>query len=434
MGGSSAPTPLYPVYQAMWGFSPITLTVAFAVYALALLAALLTVGALSDHLGRRPVLLAALLVEVVAMVVFAVADSATALIAARVVQGLATGAALGSLGAYLIELEPRNRPGLGTVINSAGPILGLAVGAVASSIIITIAPGSIHAVYVVILGLLVLQIVGTAITPETVRPAPGALASLRPRVHLPQSARRAAMWVLPAAVSTWALGGLILSLGPIVVRSMAGSGSAMLGGLIVAALAGTGGVAVLLVGSWAPRRLLTLGMVTLLIGMATTMIAVGVGSLPLYFAATVVAGVGFGAGFLGVLRTLMPLAAAHERAGLLSAIYVVSYLAMSVPAVVAGRLVTVVGLNSTLLGYAAAIMVLVVFVLAGLLRTPRSAADRGLSSDKIRRSTPNHVPAPRRADTGSADINIRDGTDAIELRPLGRGPMDTDRITAPGTE
>ncbi|WFR74161.1 MFS transporter [Prescottella defluvii] len=294
MGGSSAPTPLYPVYQAMWGFSPIILTVAFAVYALALLAALLTVGSLSDHLGRRPVLLAALLLEVVTMVVFAAADSATALIAARIVQGLATGAALGALGAYLIELEPRNRPGLGTVINSAGPILGLAVGAVASSIVITFAPGSIHAIYVVILGLLVIQILGTALSPETVRPAPGALASLRPRVHLPQSARRAAIWVLPAAVSTWALGGLILSLGPIVVQSMAGSGSTMLGGLIVAALTGTGGVAVLLVGSWAPRRLLTLGMVTLLASMATTMVAVGVGSLPLYFVATVIAGVGFG--------------------------------------------------------------------------------------------------------------------------------------------
>ena len=54
LAGSSAPTPLYAVYAAKWGFSPITTTVVFGVYALAVLAALLTVGSLSDHVGRRP--------------------------------------------------------------------------------------------------------------------------------------------------------------------------------------------------------------------------------------------------------------------------------------------------------------------------------------------------------------------------------------------
>ena len=55
---SSTPSPLYAVYAAQWHFSSITLTAIFGVYALALLAALLTTGRLSDHLGRRPVVLA----------------------------------------------------------------------------------------------------------------------------------------------------------------------------------------------------------------------------------------------------------------------------------------------------------------------------------------------------------------------------------------
>ena len=57
---SSAPSPLYVIYQAEWDFSALTLTAVFAVYAVALLSALLVAGSLSDHLGRRPVLLAAL--------------------------------------------------------------------------------------------------------------------------------------------------------------------------------------------------------------------------------------------------------------------------------------------------------------------------------------------------------------------------------------
>src|SRR6266700_3516880 len=94
LAGSSAPTPLYPVYQAEWGFSPITVTVVFGVYAIAVLAALLTVGSLSDHVGRRPVLIAATALQAVTMLVFARAGGVGSLVVARVIQGLSTGAAV----------------------------------------------------------------------------------------------------------------------------------------------------------------------------------------------------------------------------------------------------------------------------------------------------------------------------------------------------
>src|SRR3979490_1188684 len=66
---SSAPKPLYSIYQAQWGFSPITVTVIFGIYAISVLAALLFVGRLSDHLGRRPVLIAATAAQTAAMVI-----------------------------------------------------------------------------------------------------------------------------------------------------------------------------------------------------------------------------------------------------------------------------------------------------------------------------------------------------------------------------
>src|SRR3954447_16884257 len=91
LAASSAPTPLYAIYQAEWGFTPITTTVVFGVYALAVLIALLTLGRVSDHVGRRPVLLAAIGGQIVAMLVFATATGVAELMAARVVQGLATG-------------------------------------------------------------------------------------------------------------------------------------------------------------------------------------------------------------------------------------------------------------------------------------------------------------------------------------------------------
>ena len=95
LAGSSAPTPLYPLYQSMWGFSPVMLTVVFGSYALAVLAALLVAGRLSDHLGRRPVLIVAALGQALVMLLFAVAGSVTGLLVARVIQGVTTGAAIG---------------------------------------------------------------------------------------------------------------------------------------------------------------------------------------------------------------------------------------------------------------------------------------------------------------------------------------------------
>src|SRR5271154_5748051 len=86
----AAPTPLYHEYQEHFGLTPFTITIIFAAYVLSLLFALLTVGSLSDYIGRRPAILAALALNVVAMVLFMRADSAAALIAARVVQGFAT--------------------------------------------------------------------------------------------------------------------------------------------------------------------------------------------------------------------------------------------------------------------------------------------------------------------------------------------------------
>src|SRR5438094_5877783 len=98
LASSAAPTPLYAIYQAQWHFTPITTTVVFGVYALAVLASLLTLGKLSDHVGRRPVLLTALAVHAGSLVIFATATGVPALLGARVVQGLSTGAALGAIG------------------------------------------------------------------------------------------------------------------------------------------------------------------------------------------------------------------------------------------------------------------------------------------------------------------------------------------------
>ena len=110
LAASGVPSPLYRVYQEEFGFSSGVLTTIFGIYSFALLASLLVVGGLSDHVGRRPVLIAAFVLEAAAMVLFLFADGVGWLLAARVVQGLATGALTSTLGAALLDLQHRDRP------------------------------------------------------------------------------------------------------------------------------------------------------------------------------------------------------------------------------------------------------------------------------------------------------------------------------------
>ncbi|MBS1883812.1 MAG: MFS transporter, partial [Actinobacteria bacterium] len=144
---AGAPSPLYVVYEARWDFSAITLTIVFAVYALALLVALLTTGSLSDHLGRRPVLAAGLGVQIVAIAAFIAADGVAMLYLARILQGLGTGLATGAISAWLLDLQPRERPGLGSVVAGIAPMVGLAAGALVSGLLVQYAPEPLRLVY-----------------------------------------------------------------------------------------------------------------------------------------------------------------------------------------------------------------------------------------------------------------------------------------------
>jgi len=342
-GASSAPTPLYRLYQEVWGFSSGMLTVVFGVYAFSLLLALLTTGSLSDHIGRRPVIVGGLALEIVAMLIFADADSVRMLILARVLQGFATGAATSALGAAILDAS-RTR---GPLVNTLSPLLGMGVGALGTSLLVQYAPAPMRLVYFLMLAVFLLQAVGVWLLPETVSSRPGTLASLVPRVRVPQAARAAMLRIAPVNVAVWALGGFYLSLGPTLARAVTGTDAVTTGGWVVFALTCGGFVAVLLLRALSTPRLLVTGALVLAAGLLVTLTGAHAGNAGLFFVGTILAGMGFGSAFQGALRSVLPLAKAHERAGLMAAFYVLSYLAFSVPAIIAGTMAHVVGLRLT---------------------------------------------------------------------------------------
>ena len=366
LASSAAPTPLYAVYQAQWHFTPITTTVVFGAYAIAVLAGLLTLGKLSDHVGRRPVLLTAIAVHATSLVIFATAAGVPALLSARVVQGLSTGAALGAIGAAMLDMDRD----LGTFANAVAPGMGTATGAILSALAIRFLPDPTHLIYLALIGVLAAQAIAITAMRETVSRAPGALASLRPEITLPRALRAPVLTAVPVLVAVWALAGLYGALGPALVHALTGSGDVVLGGLSLFVLAASAVVAIIAARRAAARTVMLLGVLALITGVAVTVMAVSLGSAAVFFAGSAIAGAGFGCGFQGSIRTVVPLAAAHERAGVVSLLYVVSYLGLGVPAVLAGfGVVHGGGLIATARYYGAAVIALAALALFGLLKS-----------------------------------------------------------------
>ena len=335
LASSSAPTPLYALYQAQWGLSPITVTIIFGIYAISVLTALLFVGRLSDHLGRRPVLIAATVAQTATMVIFATVSGVGDLLLARIIQGLATGAAVAAVGAGMIDLNKER----GATANAIAPAFGTATGGMLSGFLVQYLPAPTHLVYVVLGVIFVLQGIGVTLMADTIAPARGALASLKPQLNLPAAARGPLLLALPVLVASWALAGFYASLGPMLVRDMLGVGSALLGGLALFVLAASGGVAVLVLQHREPRAMMTFGASMLAAGVGVAVWSLPHHAIAVFFAGTSIAGIGFGTGFQGAVRSIVPFAAPHERAGVLAIVFVISYLSLGVPAIAAGALV-----------------------------------------------------------------------------------------------
>lgn len=357
---AAAPSPLFLVYREEWGFPVWMLTLAFAVYAIALLGALLTFGRLSDHIGRRPVLVGALVLECLGMTLFLTAGGIWTVVLARVVQGIATGAATSALSAAISDTASPGKSGLAALLSSVAPLSGLAVGAVFSGIA-SDGDDPIRLVFVVFLVLFVLALGAVSVSPESVTARRGGLRSLVPRVAVPPAARAAFVREVPVSAAVWVAGGFSLAVVGEVLREALSVRSGAVEGAFIAGVSACGAIAALTARNVSPRRNAAFGSALIACGMPIVLVGMDRGSLMVIGIGTVCSGIGFGLGYLGGVGLLAPLAAPHERSELFSALYVVNYLAFGIPAVIAGALIDIVGLLPTVNGYG------VVVVIAGAI-------------------------------------------------------------------
>jgi len=371
---NTAASPLYRIYQAEFGFSAITLTLLFSVYIAVLLLTLLVLGSVSDYVGRRRVMLAGVVSGAIACGLFLLAHGVGLLFGARALQGVAVGLIAGAASAALLDLRPHSSAT--PVVSSAAPTGGQALGAIGASVLAQYAVAPTRLIWWLLLAAFITSAVAVLAMPEPGELRPGVVSSLRPEVSVPPATRGAFAVAMPALVGMWALAGLFLSLGPSLAAQLMHSKNLIWGGLLIFLLTGLGATASGVLSKHNPFGVMLGGCLALIAGALVTFAAIETGTAAALFVGAAVAGVGLGPAFMGAYRSTVALAPPDDRAGLITAIYIVGYLSTGIPAVIGGIATSAYGLHETALVYSVAVAVLA--ACAATLLAHRMATGRAL--------------------------------------------------------
>ena len=398
MLGGTLPVPLYVLYEKQMGFGPLGVTVVFAAYVVGTLFALVALGDLSDHIGRKNVLAIAVACAAASTTLFLVASGIGVLVAARVVSGVAAGFATGTATAALAELQPRGDHRAAAVVASGSNMTGLGLGPLAAGLFAEYVVMPTRSVFWAYLGLCALAAVALAAIPETVA-NPDGIISPRPQIGVPPRLRVVMLGAGLGIFAAFSVLGLFSSLVPTFLHGILGVHNLALIGaasfliFIIAAISQA-------VSARLPsRRSVSTGLPLLLVCLAALEAALFGKALWLFVVATIAGGIAVGFIFRGGLSELSRLAEPRHRAAVVSAFFVAAYLGLGLPSVLIGLISLQVGpvdASAYVSGLAAAI-VAVAFVM--VLRTfgPAQPAGR-LNERKTTRMT--DVPQPAAEKTG----------------------------------
>ena len=258
MALGTVPSPLYGLYRARDHFSLFMITVAFAVYAVGVIAALLLAGHLSDLYGRRRLLLPAVGISIVSAIVFLASKSLAGLLVGRFINGISIGIVASTATAYLAELHAIGRPQAtarkAQLTASAVNIGGLAVGALVAGLLAQWVAHPLTVPYLVFLARFCSARSGSRSLRRRARPRNRSRRYRPQRLSIPQAERGR---YFAAALSTFvafAANGLFAGLAGLFLAVTLHHPSLALAGAVVCAMFGAGVAAQFLTVTWSVTR------------------------------------------------------------------------------------------------------------------------------------------------------------------------------------
>jgi hypothetical protein len=372
MAYSTVPTPLWGLYQQRDGFSTFAITIAFAAYALGVVATLFLVGHLGDSLGRRRLLLPAVGLQIASALIFIAWPELPGLVAARVVSGLGVGMLTATITAHILDLHLSSRPGRGAfrgqIVAGMANIGGFGVGALVSGVLSESFRSPLVTPYVIFLCLLVAAFIGLAVVPETAT-VPEVRPVYRPqRISLPKSARFQYLLAAGLAFAGFSILGLFTSLAPGFLAGELGISSRATAGVVVFVTFTVAAASQFVVEPLSLRAQLTLGSFCLVAGLVLlTIVVATLGGLMLFVVGGILCGAGAGPLFKSAMGIAVSLSDATNRGELLAGMFLIGYVGLTVPVVGIGVATRTVSLSTALDGFAVLIVTITLVSTSTLL-------------------------------------------------------------------
>ena len=361
---STAPSPLYEVYQARWHFSSAMLTAVFAVYAGPVMLTLALFGALSDTIGRRRMAFVAISTILIALVTLALARNVWWVFGARALQGFGVGIGATTLTAAVVD-GGRSETAAAASVATVASNIGVAVGALGAGLFLVYAPDPATTLFAVLAAIFFLSLNVVRLLPDSRKAASTPRRLLGFRIGVPDRSRLA-FWLYSAVLFvTWSVGGLYLSLGPSIAALDSPSTSHLVGAATVAILGFVGAIVTAAFHRWSDHLQIATGAPALMAGLLVVLWSCVVRSEELFLFGSIVLSCGWGLLNIGSFRGLVGLSNWTNRAAVLSSVYLMSYFAFSVPSMIAGVATDHFGLRQTTIvfGLAGACVTLVVSII-----------------------------------------------------------------------
>ena len=336
--GATLPSPLYVIYRDELHFSQVMLTLVYAVYFAGAMATAFFLGRISDEIGRRVAIFAAVAISIGAALVFIFADSLEMLFVGRLLSGLALPLASGAGTAWIVELcEDRCT----AASLSAGAILaGLGLGALISGLLAEYSNEPLVFPFVALVSLALAAAVIVWLLPETVkhRTRRWSAMALRPRIGVPRGIIGAFIAPAVTVFASFALLGFYSALAPSLLQRSLGMESHAVGGAVIFELYAAA-VLVLALTHWLGARAAMLWGLSLLIpSLALLVVAFQSHSLPLLLIGAALGGGAAALGYRGSLQIVNQIAPDGRRAEVVSSYLMFCYAGVSLPVIGIGVL------------------------------------------------------------------------------------------------
>ncbi len=334
---SGTPISLYSVWQEELGMSHAQLSLVSMLYLAGTVPPLLFLPRISDHLGRRPATIMAILLAIAGTTTFAMASSPEMVMLGRLVQGFVSGMASSTVAAFVVDTSEGLPVWVGPMITSSAPTLGITIGAVSSGALVSYTDVSIPSIFIAVSAVMLVFIVLVVMARETMPRSPGLLQSLKPRVCLPPGCGRLFIASSMVFMGTWAIEGFSQSFSSTIVMEHLGASDPFIASLLFITLLLPNAFGAFFAKRFDVRSAQRYGMLLYIVCLVMLYVSLAYFDNLLMFCFFSVC-VSFiqGVVFTCCVTALIVRTSKAQRAGTFSMIYAVAYGGSSVPSLVVG--------------------------------------------------------------------------------------------------